>query len=52
MRGGRDLMTELLAGDHAEVDALLCDLSREFERGDVRAVFERLDYLWRVSPST
>lgn len=39
-------MTELLASDHAEVDSLLCDLSREFERGDVRAVFERLDYLW------
>jgi hypothetical protein len=32
-------MTELLVGDHAEVDALLCDLSREFERGDACAVF-------------
>jgi hypothetical protein len=39
-------MTELLAGDHAEVDALFRDLSREFERGGARAVFEKLDYLW------
>ena len=39
-------MTELLVGDHAEVDALFRDLSRVFELGDARAVFERLDYLW------
>jgi hypothetical protein len=39
-------MTELLAGDHAEVDVLFRDLSREFDRGDACAVFERLDYLW------
>lgn len=39
-------MAELLAGDHAEVDALFGELSRGFDRGDARAVFERLDYLW------
>jgi hypothetical protein len=39
-------MTDLLAGDHAEVDALFNDLSREFDRGGARVVFEKLDYLW------
>ena len=39
-------MTDPLAGDHAEVDALFRDLPLEFERGGARAVFEKLDYLW------
>jgi len=39
-------MTEMLTGDHAEVDALFRDLWREFDRGGAHAVFERLDYLW------
>jgi hypothetical protein len=39
-------MTDLLVGDHAEVDALFHDLSSVFDCGDARAVFERLDYLW------
>jgi hypothetical protein len=39
-------MTELLVGDHAEVDALFRDLWREFDRGDARAILNRLDYLW------
>ncbi|HEV2861882.1 MAG TPA: hemerythrin domain-containing protein [Pyrinomonadaceae bacterium] len=39
-------MTELLAADHAEVDALFRDLWEEFDRGRARAVFEKLDYLW------
>lgn len=41
-----DMLTELLEGDHAEVDAMFHDLWREFDCGDARAVFERLDYLW------
>jgi hypothetical protein len=40
------MMTDLLAGDHHEVDAILRDLWREFDRGGARRVFERLDYLW------
>ena len=39
-------MTNLLADDHSEVDLLLRDLWREFDRGATRAVFERLDYFW------
>ena len=39
-------MTDLLANDHAEVDALFRDLSREFDRGGARELFEKLDYLW------
>lgn len=39
-------MTDLLAGDHAEVDAMFPDLWREFDRGGARGVFEKLDYLW------
>src|SRR5688572_4473628 len=39
-------MSILLVGDHAEVDALFRDLSHAFDRGDARAVFEKLDYLW------
>ena len=39
-------MTELLAGDHAEVDALFRELWREFDGVDARGVFEKLDYLW------
>ncbi|HEY0078732.1 MAG TPA: hemerythrin domain-containing protein [Pyrinomonadaceae bacterium] len=39
-------MTEHLASDHAEVDALFRDLWREFDGGDARGVFEKLDYLW------
>jgi hypothetical protein len=39
-------MTDPLADDHAEVDALFRDLWREFDRGDARGVFEKLDYLW------
>ena len=40
------MMTDLLVGDHAEVDALFGDLWREFDRGGASGVFERLDYLW------
>jgi hypothetical protein len=39
-------MTKLLVDDHAEVDALFRDLWREFDGGDARGVFEKLDYLW------
>ncbi|HLM55117.1 MAG TPA: hemerythrin domain-containing protein [Pyrinomonadaceae bacterium] len=39
-------MTNILAGDHAEVDALFRDLSREFDGGGARVIFEKLDYLW------
>ena len=39
-------MTNLLVDDHAEVDALFHDLWSEFDRGDVRGVFRKLDYLW------
>lgn len=39
-------MTKLLVDDHAEVAALFRDLWREFDGGDARGVFERLDYLW------
>jgi hypothetical protein len=39
-------MTDILAHDHAEVDALLRDLSPAFDCGWAREVFERLDYLW------
>lgn len=39
-------MTKLLVDDHAEVDTLFRDLWREFDGGDARAVFEKLDYLW------
>src|SRR5215207_2280696 len=40
------MMTDLLVGDHAEVDALFGDLWRKFDRGGAREVFDRLDYLW------
>jgi hypothetical protein len=43
---GSDKMTDLLLDDHAEVDALLRDLWREFDGGDARGVLGRLDYLW------
>jgi mono/diheme cytochrome c family protein len=36
----------LLADDHAEVDALFRDLWPEFDRSGARGVFEKLDYLW------
>jgi len=39
-------MNDILTGDHAEVDALFRDLWREFDRGDARGVFGKLDYLW------
>jgi hypothetical protein len=39
-------MADLLAQDHAEVDALLRGLSSAFGRGGAREVFEKLDYLW------
>lgn len=39
-------MTKLLGDDHAEVDTLFRDLWREFDGGDARGVFEKLDYLW------
>ena len=39
-------MTDLLVGDHAEVDTLFSDLWREFDGGGARGVFEKLDYLW------
>lgn len=39
-------MSELLARDHTEVDALFGDLSLAFGRGDAREVFVKLDYLW------
>jgi len=39
-------MTDLLADDHADVDALFRGLSREFDRGGAHAVFEKLDYVW------
>ena len=39
-------MTKLLVDDHAEVDALFRELWREFDGGDARGVFEKLDYLW------
>jgi hypothetical protein len=40
------MMTDLLVGDHAEVDAMFRALWREFDHGGARGVFERLDYLW------
>lgn len=39
-------MTDILVRDHAEVDALFCELSPAFARGGAREVFEKLDYLW------
>jgi hypothetical protein len=39
-------MTKILVDDHAEVDTLFRGLWREFDGGDARGVFERLDYLW------
>jgi hypothetical protein len=39
-------MTKHLVDDHAEVDALFRDLWREFDSGDAREVFSKLDYLW------
>ena len=39
-------MADPLVDDHAGVDALLRDLWREFDRGDARAVLEKLDFLW------
>src|SRR3712207_2351236 len=39
-------MTDILTHDHAEVDALLGELSQAFEGGRARGVFEKLDYLW------
>jgi hypothetical protein len=39
-------MTDFLAGDHAEVDALFGGLSPAFASGGAREVFEKLDYLW------
>jgi hypothetical protein len=38
--------TDLLVGDHAEVDALFRELWQEFDGVDARGVFEKLDYLW------
>ena len=45
-KGLNDLMMELLARDHTEVDTLFGDLTLAFGRGDAREVFVRLDYLW------
>ena len=39
-------MTEFLAADHLEVDALFRDLAYAFDRGDAREVLAKLDYLW------
>ena len=39
-------MIEISVREHAEVDALLSDLSRAFDLVDAREVFGRLDYLW------
>lgn len=39
-------MNDTLTNDHAEVDALLRGLTRAFDGGDAREVFEKLDYLW------
>ena len=39
-------MTDILAHDHVEVDALFADLARAFERGEARELFAKLDYLW------
>ena len=40
------MTNDLLAADHAEVDALVRALWSEFDRGGARGVFEKLDYLW------
>lgn len=39
-------MTDILAHDHAEVDALLRELSNAFDGGRAGEVFRRLDHLW------
>lgn len=39
-------MSDILAQDHDEVDALFGELSNAFERGVAREVFEKLDNLW------
>ena len=42
----RKSMTDILVGDHAEVDALLRGVMLAFDGGDAREVFSKLDYLW------
>lgn len=39
-------MTDILASDHADVDALFSELSRAFDRGGAREVLEKFDYIW------
>ncbi len=39
-------MSDMLTGDHLELDALLAELFLAFRDGDVELIYQRLDIFW------